>query len=72
MAFFDAAASVTGLLHTLREEAGAYQEALSDKLGSFVQGLACFVGGMVSPRRLRCTTHGVAKHRRHRHSLALY
>lgn len=47
MAFFDTSASTSDLLHALREEALAYQEAVSDKLGSFVQGVACFVGAMV-------------------------
>lgn len=48
MPFFDTAASGADLLHALREEALTYQEAVSDKLGSFLQGLACFLGGMVS------------------------
>jgi hypothetical protein len=47
MAFFDTSAATSDLLHALREEALAYQEAVSDKLGSFVQGVACFVGAMV-------------------------
>lgn len=47
MAFFDTATSNADLLHGLREEALAYQEAVSDKLGSFLQGLACFVGALV-------------------------
>lgn len=48
MPFFDAAvASQTDLMHALREEAGALQDAVSDRLGAFVQGLACFAGGMV-------------------------
>ncbi|KAL4425508.1 hypothetical protein ABPG75_009524 [Micractinium tetrahymenae] len=48
MPFFDTAAQgASGLVHALREEASQLQEALSDKLGAFVQGLACFVGGMI-------------------------
>lgn len=52
MPFFDTAPQgATGLVHALREEASQLQEALSDKLGAFVQGLACFVGGMVGAGR---------------------
>lgn len=47
MRFFDTHAA-SGLLHTLREEAVVLQEAMSDKLGAFIQGVVCFVGGMVS------------------------
>ncbi|PRW59338.1 ATP-binding cassette transporter [Chlorella sorokiniana] len=47
MPFFDTRASTADLLHALREDTHTYQEAISDKLGSFVQGLACFVGGMI-------------------------
>lgn len=47
MAFFETATTKADLLHGLREEAVTYQEAVSDKLGSFLQGVACFVGAMV-------------------------
>ena len=46
MAFFDTAASRSDLLHGLRDEAAAFQEAVCDKLGVFLQGLACFAGAM--------------------------
>ena len=61
MPFFDTAASGADLLHALREEALAYQEAVSDKLGSFLQGLACFLGGMVRGCQLTAAAGGVQR-----------
>lgn len=55
MPFFDSAAAAAppaDLLCALREDAGALQDALSDRLAAFVQGMACFVGGMVRVRPL--------------------
>lgn len=38
------------------------QEAISDKLGSFLQGMACFVGGMVSSPARRPQPASLASH----------